>query len=377
MSTPSASGLRSQSNSGGSTPQPHHALPARPPPPANPNPAVPVHYGAGSRAPRTAMGSGAYGSQNVNGTIKLDDSLLRALTKWIAAAPNFPNPYPQPTVTATASLPYPSVAAANSANNVPYAQAQYQSTYQPAYSVTPPQPTGSYSAAAATDDDPELRAQMAEWQTGFSSKDDSKKGTASANNAAAAHTGTAADGSKTVVREGGGKTWEDPTLLDWNPAHFRLFVGNLAGEVTDDSLARGFQEYPSVTKTHVVRDKRTNKSKGYGFVAFSDSDDYFKAFREKQNKYIGGHPVQLKKANDIRTAPWANRNSFTQNGNRNQNGNNRFNRSNGNNNKSGGGNRPNKTDADRSSTGSSGPGSYAGVSKHKDSKKKGGLKLLG
>jgi len=321
------------------------------------------------------MGSGSYGSQNVNGMMNLNANLLRTLTEWCLAAPNYQNPYQQPTVTVTASLPYPSASAANSANTVSYAQAQYQSTYQPTYNVTPPQVTGLYSAPAANDDDPELKAQIAEWQTGFSSKDDSKKGTTSANSTVT-QTETAADGSKkTVVREGGGKSWEDPTLLEWNPAHFRLFVGNLAGEVTDESLARGFQEYPSVTKTHVVRDKRTNKSKGYGFVAFADSDDYFKAFREKQNKYIGGHPVQLKKANDIRTAPWAHKNSSLQNGNRNQTGNNRFNRSNGKNNK---GNRSSKTEADRgSSAGSSGPGSYAGVTKHKESKKKGGLKLLG
>ena len=372
MSTPSASSLRSQSNSAASTPQPHHTLPARPPPPANPIPAVPAHYGAGSRGSRTAMGSGSYGSQNVNGMMRLNANLLRNLTEWYLAAPNYQNPYPQPTSTVSASLPYPSASVVNSANTISYAQAQYQSTYQPTYNVTPPQITGLYSAPAANDDDPELKAQIAEWQTGFSSKDDSKKGTTSANNTVTPQSETAADGSKkTVVREGGGKTWEDATLLEWNPAHFRLFVGNLAGEVTDESLARGFQEYPSVSKTHVVRDKRTNKSKGYGFVAFADSDDYFKAFREKQGKYIGGHPVQLKKANDIRPAPGAN----LQNGNRNQTGNNRFNRSNGKGNK---GNKSGKTEMDRgSSAGSSGPGSYAGVTKHKESKKKGGLKLLG
>lgn len=106
-----------------------------------------------------------------------------------------------------------------------------------------------------------------------------------------------ADGKqKTVVRSGGGQTWTDSSLLEWDPAHFRLFVGNLAGEVTDDSLLKAFSRYPSVQKARVVRDKRTTKSKGYGFVSFSDGDEYFQAARDMQGKYIGSHPVLLRRS---------------------------------------------------------------------------------
>lgn len=102
--------------------------------------------------------------------------------------------------------------------------------------------------------------------------------------------------SKTVVRSGGGQTWTDSTLLEWDPAHFRLFVGNLAGEVTDDSLFKAFSQFSSVQKARVIRDKRTQKSKGFGFVSFSDGDDYFRAAREMQGKYIGSHPILLRRA---------------------------------------------------------------------------------
>lgn len=108
---------------------------------------------------------------------------------------------------------------------------------------------------------------------------------------------TGADGKqKTVVRSGGGQTWQDPSLLEWNPAHFRLFVGNLAGEVTDESLLKAFSKYGSVQKARVVRDKRTTKSKGYGFVSFVDGEEYFQAARDMQGKYIGSHPVLLRKS---------------------------------------------------------------------------------
>lgn len=102
---------------------------------------------------------------------------------------------------------------------------------------------------------------------------------------------------QTVVRSGGGQVWSDSTLLEWDPAHFRLFVGNLAGEVTDESLLKAFSKYPSVQKARVIRDKRTTKSKGYGFVSFSDGDEYFRAAREMNGKYIGSHPVLLKRSN--------------------------------------------------------------------------------
>ncbi|KAL9007722.1 MAG: hypothetical protein Q9173_007073 [Seirophora scorigena] len=101
---------------------------------------------------------------------------------------------------------------------------------------------------------------------------------------------------KTVIRSGGGQTWQDPSLLEWDPAHFRLFVGNLAGEVTDESLLKAFAKFPSVQKARVVRDKRTTKSRGYGFVSFADGDEYFRAARDMQGKYIGSHPVLLRKS---------------------------------------------------------------------------------
>lgn len=99
----------------------------------------------------------------------------------------------------------------------------------------------------------------------------------------------------TVRRKGGGETWEDKTLLEWDPSQFRIMVGNLAGEVTDDSLAKAFAPY-GVAKARVVREKRTTKSKGYGFVSFTDGEQGFKAAREMVGKYIGSHPVTIQRS---------------------------------------------------------------------------------
>ncbi|GKT83479.1 LOW QUALITY PROTEIN: RNP domain-containing protein [Colletotrichum tofieldiae] len=115
--------------------------------------------------------------------------------------------------------------------------------------------------------------------------------------AAAAAANQPPERKKTVVREGGGKKWTDDSLAEWDPSHLRLFVGNLAGEVTDESLLKAFARWKSVQKARVIRDKRTAKSKGYGFVSFSDADDFFQAAKEMNGKYIQSHPVTVRKAN--------------------------------------------------------------------------------
>lgn len=187
-----------------------------------------------------------------------------------------------------------------------YGQPQYSENYAPAVPHIQ-NPFGSSSQRNDSNFDPETEAQIAQWQSAYV-KDDAQSAARiarresqlpSGSNTPAGPTPPASSresGPKTVVRAGGGQTWTDSTLLEWDPAHFRLFVGNLAGEVTDDSLFKAFSKYSSVQKARVIRDKRTQKSKGYGFVSFSDGDDYFKAAREMQGKYIGSHPVLLRRA---------------------------------------------------------------------------------
>ena len=100
----------------------------------------------------------------------------------------------------------------------------------------------------------------------------------------------AASKPKKYVRRAEGKTWEDPSLAGWPENDYRLFVGDLGNEVTDDVLANTFHQcararaarspracravhdrpppaaagpgrYASLAKAKVVRDKHTNKSK--------------------------------------------------------------------------------------------------------------------
>lgn len=46
----------------------------------------------------------------------------------------------------------------------------------------------------------------------------------------------------------------------------------------------------------MIREKRTGKTRGYGFVSFLDVEDFMKALREMNGKYIGNRPIKLRKS---------------------------------------------------------------------------------
>ncbi|GAX77357.1 hypothetical protein CEUSTIGMA_g4803.t1 [Chlamydomonas eustigma] len=113
-----------------------------------------------------------------------------------------------------------------------------------------------------------------------------------------------ADNTKGKVMQAAGKRWRDPTLDEWPENDHRIFVGDLGNEVNDESLANAFRKYSSFAKAKIVRDNRTHKSKGFGFVSFLDSADFAKALKEMQGKYIGNRPCKLSKSTwDERLAP--------------------------------------------------------------------------
>ena len=123
---------------------------------------------------------------------------------------------------------------------------------------------------------------------------------------------------RTVLRKGAGHVWEDQTLLEWDPKHFRLFVGNLGNDVNDDDLEECFGNGSAIgvktfVKAKVIRDHNTTKTKGFGFVAYSDAEDYMKAWKAMDGqspsllyyetgltvcpgKYVGSRPITIKKA---------------------------------------------------------------------------------
>ncbi|OIV90777.1 hypothetical protein TanjilG_15510 [Lupinus angustifolius] len=101
---------------------------------------------------------------------------------------------------------------------------------------------------------------------------------------------------KAIPRKAGGQTWEDPVLAEWPEDDYRLFCGDLGNEVNDDVLSKAFSRFPSFNMARVVRDKRTGKTKGYGFVSFASPSDLAAALKEVNGKYVGNRPIKLRKS---------------------------------------------------------------------------------
>ncbi|KAG9350618.1 hypothetical protein JZ751_024507 [Albula glossodonta] len=53
----------------------------------------------------------------------------------------------------------------------------------------------------------------------------------------------------------------------------KLFVGGLSFDTNEESLEEAFSKYGSITKVDVIRDRETNKSRGFGFVTFENPED--------------------------------------------------------------------------------------------------------
>ncbi|KAL5207508.1 hypothetical protein ABZP36_031943 [Zizania latifolia] len=84
--------------------------------------------------------------------------------------------------------------------------------------------------------------------------------------------------------------------VSWNLGDFRLFCGDLGNEVNDDVLTKAFSKYPSFSMARVIRDKWTGKTKGYGFVSFTNASDLAAALKEMNGKYVGNRPIKLRKS---------------------------------------------------------------------------------
>ena len=50
--------------------------------------------------------------------------------------------------------------------------------------------------------------------------------------------------------------------MEWDPNDYRIFVGDLGNEVTDDILYKAFSHYGSIKKAKMVKNKITGKNKG-------------------------------------------------------------------------------------------------------------------
>lgn len=76
----------------------------------------------------------------------------------------------------------------------------------------------------------------------------------------------------------------------------KIFVANLDYAVDEQKLKDIFGECGSITKTNIIRERATGRSKGFGFVEFSTSEEADRAVTEMNGKSIEGRELKVDKA---------------------------------------------------------------------------------
>jgi RNA recognition motif-containing protein len=75
-----------------------------------------------------------------------------------------------------------------------------------------------------------------------------------------------------------------------------IYVGNLAGEVTDDDLRAAFEGFGQVDTANVIKDKYSGESRGFGFVEMPGKAEAEKAIEEMNGKELQGRTVTVNEA---------------------------------------------------------------------------------
>ena len=76
----------------------------------------------------------------------------------------------------------------------------------------------------------------------------------------------------------------------------KLYVGNLPWSVDNNKLKELFSEFGEVTESVVITDKFSKRSKGFGFVTFSDEASGKKAIESMNGKEIEGRELKVNEA---------------------------------------------------------------------------------
>jgi RNA recognition motif-containing protein len=78
----------------------------------------------------------------------------------------------------------------------------------------------------------------------------------------------------------------------------RLYVGNLSFHTTTDVLRQAFAGSGEVTDAHVVTDRETGRSRGFGFITMADEQQAQAAIQAMNGADLDGRPLRVNEAEE-------------------------------------------------------------------------------
>ena len=83
----------------------------------------------------------------------------------------------------------------------------------------------------------------------------------------------------------------------------KVYVGNLPFNIDDEKLREVFSEFGEVEEATVIKNKFSDRSKGFGFVTFKDDAGADKAISEMNDKEVEGRAVKVSEAKPMEDRP--------------------------------------------------------------------------
>ena len=75
---------------------------------------------------------------------------------------------------------------------------------------------------------------------------------------------------------------------------FRIFVGNLSYEVSDQDLETAFSPFGNLGFCRIIMDRETGRSRGFGFVELEDGAE--QAIEALNGQDVQGRPLRVNEA---------------------------------------------------------------------------------
>ena len=78
----------------------------------------------------------------------------------------------------------------------------------------------------------------------------------------------------------------------------KLFVGGISWNTSEAGLREAFEQFGEVTEATIVVDRDTGRSRGFGFVVFSNDDDALKAVEQLNGTELDGRSIRVDEARE-------------------------------------------------------------------------------
>ena len=76
----------------------------------------------------------------------------------------------------------------------------------------------------------------------------------------------------------------------------KILIRNLSRETTKEALVKLFKPYGKLHSSNLVIDKKTGKSKGFGFIEMPDGRQAKAAITDLNGMVVDGSKIRVKKA---------------------------------------------------------------------------------